>query len=202
MNRDALLVYLRDLRDLELAKLSLPAIHAQGAVALLQDAYALDLIPSSYRNLTFVYYLYDTMSTSLVTMADALRPERLAAGTQNVWRPAPSRCWRSCVWTPNSILPPSSSPDSKRRVCQKLSNPPSNSSPTWLRPLNLKRNGRNMPRFTFFTDVPTSSSPNWLEKDHLSQRWSFLMPRKISKTPPPLGRSCPRWCVLRRTTLG
>ena len=84
MNRDALLVYLRDLRDLELAKLSLPATHAQGAAALLQDAYALDLIPSSYRNLTFVYYLYDTMSTSLVTMADALRPECLAAGTQQV----------------------------------------------------------------------------------------------------------------------
>ena len=38
MNRDALLVYLRDLRDLELAKLSLPATHAQGAAALLQDA--------------------------------------------------------------------------------------------------------------------------------------------------------------------
>lgn len=84
MNRDALLVYLRDLRDLELAKLSLPATHAQGAAALLQDAYALDLIPSSYRNLTFVYYLYDTMSTSLVTMADALRPEQLTQGTKQV----------------------------------------------------------------------------------------------------------------------
>lgn len=84
MNRDALLVYLRDLRDLELAKLSLPAAPARGAAALLQDAYALDLIPTSCRNLTFVYYLYDTMSTSLATMEDALRPERLAAGTQQV----------------------------------------------------------------------------------------------------------------------
>ena len=84
MNRDALLVYLRDLRDLELAKLSLPATHAQGAAALLQDAYALNLIPSSYRNLAFIYYLYHTMSTSLATMEDALRPECLAAGTQQV----------------------------------------------------------------------------------------------------------------------
>ena len=84
MNRDALLVYLRDLRDLELAKLSLPATHAQGGAALLQDAYALDLIPSSYRNLAFIYYLYHTMSTSPATMEDALRPECLTAGTQQV----------------------------------------------------------------------------------------------------------------------
>lgn len=84
MNRDALLVYLRDLRDLELAKLSLPATHAQGAAALLQDAYALNLIPSSYHNLAFIYYLYHTMSTSLATMEDALRPKCLAADTQQV----------------------------------------------------------------------------------------------------------------------
>lgn len=38
------------------------------------------------------------------------------------------------------------------------------------------------------------------KKTTFPQRWSFFMPRKISKTPPPLGRSCPRWCVPRRTT--
>ena len=85
MNRDALLVYLRDLRDLELAKLSLPAAPARGAAALLQDAYALDLIPTSYRNLAFIYYLYDTMSTSLATMEDALRPEQRDVRTEQLF---------------------------------------------------------------------------------------------------------------------
>ena len=116
MNRDALLVYLRDLRDLELSKLSLPATHAQGAAALLQDAYALNLIPSSYHNLAFIYYLYHTMSTSLATMEDALRPKCLAADTQQVLE-------KLCLDT--NQHPPCSAPDSKR-----LSIPPTHALPT------------------------------------------------------------------------
>lgn len=100
MNRDALLVYLRDLRDLELAKLSLPTAPARGAAALLQDAYALNLIPTSYRNLTFVYYLYDTMSTSLATMEDALRPERLTQGTKQ----ALERLYQDTTQHPPALL--------------------------------------------------------------------------------------------------
>ena len=100
MNRDALLVYLRDLRDLELAKLSLPAAPARGAAALLQDAYALDLIPTSYRNLAFIYYLYDTMSTSLATMEDALRPEQLSQGTKQ----ALERLYQDTAQNPPALL--------------------------------------------------------------------------------------------------
>ena len=56
MNRDALLVYLRDLRDLELAKLRLlTAPDGKAASSLLQNAYDLNLVPASYRNLASIY---------------------------------------------------------------------------------------------------------------------------------------------------
>lgn len=87
MNRDALFVHLKDLRDLEFAKLHIPvtATHAQANVAtLLQDGYDLNFVPASYRNLAAIYYIYDTMSTSQATLTDALLPEYLADGFERV----------------------------------------------------------------------------------------------------------------------
>ena len=66
MNRDALLVYLRDLRDLELAKLRLlTAPDGKAASSLLQ-------------NLASIYYIYDSLSASPISMEDVLHPEQMA----------------------------------------------------------------------------------------------------------------------------
>ena len=79
MNRDALLVYLRDLRDLELAKLRLlTAPDGKAASSLLQNAYDLNLVPASYRNLASIYYIYDSLSASPISMEDVLHPEQMA----------------------------------------------------------------------------------------------------------------------------
>lgn len=79
MNRDALLVYLRDLRDLELAKLRLlTAPDGKAASSLLQNAYDLNLVPASYRNLASIYYIYDTLSASPISMEAVLHPEQMA----------------------------------------------------------------------------------------------------------------------------
>lgn len=78
MNRDALLVYLRDLRDLELAKLRLlTAPDGKAASSLLQNAYDLNLVPASYRNLASIYYIYDSLSASPISMEDVLHPEQM-----------------------------------------------------------------------------------------------------------------------------
>ena len=60
MNRDALLVYLRDLRDLDLAKLRLLTA------------------PDGTAASSLIYYIYDSLSASLISMEDVLHPEQMA----------------------------------------------------------------------------------------------------------------------------
>ena len=175
MNRDALLVYLRDLRDLELAKLSLPATHAQGAAALLQDAYALNLIPSSYHHLAGHHG-----GRPAPEMFGGRHPAgigKAVPGHQPASsHPAPHPTARGCQSHPLMPYRPRAGRPSPEGTGAVRSDPrPAPACQRFLRQIGLKK-----------TTFP--------------QRWSFFMPRKISKTPPPLARSCPRWCVPRRTT--
>ena len=44
----------------------------------MQNAYDLNLVPASYRNLASIYYIYDSLSASPISMEDVLHPEQMA----------------------------------------------------------------------------------------------------------------------------
>lgn len=51
---------------------------------LLSDGYNMNIIPSPYRNLTSIYYIYDYMSTSQQTLEQTLLHERMENGIQRL----------------------------------------------------------------------------------------------------------------------
>jgi hypothetical protein len=51
---------------------------------LLRDAYSLNILPSQYRNLPAVYYIYDYMSTSQASLEDTLMHEHMENGIQRI----------------------------------------------------------------------------------------------------------------------
>jgi hypothetical protein len=73
------------------AKLNALATYTNGCTAelqnigkLLRDAYSLNILPSQYRNLPAVYYIYDYMSTSQASLEDTLMHEHMENGIQRI----------------------------------------------------------------------------------------------------------------------
>ena len=107
MNRDALLVYLRDLRDLEVEKYRiireikhnleqkrqvrtrvyqelLGMNELQRVTLLLADAYRNPILVPTYRNLASVYYIYEKMSQSQESLGDILMREHMENGIEKL----------------------------------------------------------------------------------------------------------------------
>lgn len=127
MNRDALLVYLRDLRDLEVEKYRiireikhnleqkrqvrtcvyqelLGMNELQRVTLLLADAYRNPILVPTYRNLASVYYIYEKMSQSQESLGDILMREHMENGIEKLEEKLEEKLDRVLTETEDTIL--------------------------------------------------------------------------------------------------